>query len=107
MKYITPIKFPKFNLELPKQQIKKVVYTDPSSILHTLGVPKFDYFDLQCLKALIKPQQFLEIHKDLDHLGLRTGQHRKPIHHPGRLVIHAPRIRPMRNAAHAAATRGP
>ena len=69
MKYITPIKFPKFNLELPKQQIKKVVYTDPSSILHTLGVPKFDYFDLQCLKALIKPQQFLEIHKDLDHLG--------------------------------------
>jgi len=38
MKYITPIKFPKFNLELPKQQIKKVVYTDPSSILCFLEI---------------------------------------------------------------------
>ena len=70
MKYITPIKFPKFDLELPKYQIKKVVYTDPFSILRTLGVPKCDYLDLQCLKALIKPQQFLEIHKDLNSVGL-------------------------------------
>ena len=70
MKYITPIKFPKFDLELPKPQIKPVTYTDPSSILRTLGVPKYDYFDLQCLEALVKPQHSLEIHKDLDSSGL-------------------------------------
>jgi hypothetical protein len=69
MKYITPIKFPKFDLELPKHQIKKVAYTDPNSILRTLGVPKGDYFDLQCLEALIKPQHSLEIHKDLNSVG--------------------------------------
>jgi hypothetical protein len=69
MKYITPVKFPKFDLELPKHQIKPVVYTDPGSILRTLGVSKYDYFDLQCLKALIKPQHSLEIHKDLDSMG--------------------------------------
>ncbi len=41
------------------------------------------------------------------HLGLSPREHRKPIHHPGGLVIHAASIRPMRNAAHPAATRGP
>ena len=69
MKYITPIKFPKFDLALPEHQIKRVMYTDPFSILRTLGVSKFDYFDLECLEALIKPQQSLEIHKDLNSAG--------------------------------------
>jgi hypothetical protein len=43
----------------------------------------------------------------LDDHRLHTLQHRKPVHHPGSLVIHAARIRPMRNTAHAAATCGP
>jgi hypothetical protein len=69
MKYITPIKFPKFDLELPKNSIKRIVYTDPFFILRTLGVPKCNYFDLQCLEALILPQSSLEIHKDTNGVG--------------------------------------
>jgi hypothetical protein len=75
MKYITPIKFPKFDLELPKNLIKPVVYTNPFSILRTLGVPKWDHFDLQCLEAVIKPQHSLEIHKDLNREGLPGCAH--------------------------------
>jgi len=68
--YITPIKFPKFDLELPKNSIKRIAYTDPFSILRTLGVPKCDHFDLQCLEALIMPQSSLEIHKDINNVGM-------------------------------------
>lgn len=68
--YITPIKFPKFNLELPKNSVKRIAYTDPFSILYALGVPQCKRFDLQCLEALIIPQDFLEIHKDIDNVGM-------------------------------------
>jgi hypothetical protein len=69
MRYITPIKFPKFNLEFPKNSTKRITYIDPFSILRTLGVPECSYFDLQCLEAVIMPQSSLEIHKDTDGAG--------------------------------------
>jgi hypothetical protein len=70
--YITPIKFPKFNLELPKNSFKRIAYTDPFPILHNLGLPwraYFDFLNLQCLEAVIMPQSSLEIHKDTDDKG--------------------------------------
>ena len=70
--YITPIKFPKFNLELLTNPINKIAYTDPFPILHNLGLPwraYFDFLNLQCLEAVIMPQSSLEIHKDTDDEG--------------------------------------
>lgn len=67
--YITPIKFPKFNVELPTNSSKQIAYTDSFSTLRRLGVPYYGYFDLQCLEAVIMPQSSLEIHRDTDGTG--------------------------------------
>jgi len=69
MKYITPIKFPKFVLDPPNNSFKRIAYTNPFFILRKLGVLHYKYFDLQCLEALIMPHYSLEIHKDIDGNG--------------------------------------
>jgi hypothetical protein len=69
--------------------------------INDIAAPKPDIVDFE-LTLSVRYAQPLRVER-----SVKATEHRKPIHHPGSLIIHAASIWPMRNAAHATATRGP